>query len=534
MLEFMTPLLWLILIVVITILIVVLAIFVTYTMVPANEAHVAIKRGHKRVYSSDKTYSPDGRAAYFHIPSWVPGYGMLVHRMPLKILPVVVPEFLAFDMYRARFTCEIRAFVMIADPVVAATRFPTTSRVGIDLEELGNQISKIVEATMRDSTTKKNIRDIINNREDIINYIRKPLTEVISSWGLTLTDIELIDFKDPTKAELGEKEPPHVIRDISTMVEVEINSEMRRKNAEQTKIARLTEAETEQIAKNREIEKEEQIAKREQEKNKIVAEQRKIALEKELEVTKTQQVTMQVIEKEKMIVEANQRKEIESINKQQKQLVGEGDRLMKEEQAKGEAAPIREKGYAEADAKGKLQEALNKFGDNAIRAMVAEKVVEMQRAVGIAGAQAFQNSDMRVFVGSDAGGGFDVGKMIEGVRTSSDSSAKSLLNRLARPGDLGFEQLMGLYGFEKSKSRPRVEPKQEYMPGDSVPTKPKYFDEEIAKQSKHTTDEEVYPPSSPSYMYPVSDESMTEASVVGETPVQAERNRREKSRRRMR
>jgi flotillin len=472
---------------------VVIAALVTttiYTMVPANEAHVAIRHGKKRVYSSDPKYSKDSKAAYFHIPRWVPGLGMLVHRMPLKILSIAVPEFLTFDMYRARFTCEIRAYVMIEDPIVAATRFPTEGRVGIDLEELGAQISKIVEATMRDSTTKKNIRDIINNREDIISYIRKPLTEVISSWGLTLTDIELIDFKDPT-AVPGEKDPPHVIRDISTMIEVEINSEMRRKNAEQTKTARLTEAETEQIAKNREIEKDEQIAKREQQKNQIVAEQRKFALVKELEVTKTQQVTMQSIEKEKMIVEANQRKEIEAINREQKKLVGEGDRLMKEEQAKGDAAPIRERGFAEAAAKEKLQASLNKFSDAAIRAMVAEQVVAMQQAIGVAGAKAFENSDMRVFVGSDNGGGFDVGKMIEGIRTSSTGAATATMNQLARPRDLGFEEIVGAFADQKTKPRPRKKAPEPEKKED-LPSSPPLSQKEVQKETI-THEETVIP-----------------------------------------
>ena len=64
-------------------------------------------------------------------------------------------------------------------------------------------------------------------------------------------------------------------------------------------------------------------------------------------------------------VEAEQRLEVEEIIKKQKKLEGEGDRDRAVEQAKGEAAPIREKGIAEAEAKEKLQAALNKFKDEA-------------------------------------------------------------------------------------------------------------------------------------------------------------------------
>ena len=148
--------------------------------------------------------------------------------------------------------------------------------------------------------------------------------------------------------------------------------------------------------------------------------------------------------KEKQIVVANQRKEVEAINREQKRLVGEGTRLQQEEEAKGLAAPIREKGFAEAEAKEKLQSALNKFGDAAIRALVAEKIVEMQRDVGVEGAKALANSNMRVFAGSDGGKGFDMGKMIESIQISSSDTANSVLNKLARPNDLGFKELQGL------------------------------------------------------------------------------------------
>lgn len=84
-----------------------------------------------------------------------------------------------------------------------------------------------------------------------------PLAEALLNWGLVLSDIELVEFKDPTEKEYGEKEPPHVIKDISSIEEIKINSEMRRKNAEEVKDARLTEAMSEEIARKREVEKEE-------------------------------------------------------------------------------------------------------------------------------------------------------------------------------------------------------------------------------------------------------------------------------------
>jgi flotillin len=431
-----------------------------YTIVPANYADVVIQGRKIRVFSSQPEYGTevteeDGkgkplktRSAYFKIPSWffIGNVGMEVHRIPLNVIPINVPDFLAFDKDRARFVCNIIAYVTVKQPVEAAKRFSGK------IEDLTNQVSQVVQATIRDVTTKRPIREIINDRKAIIDSIQAPLTEVLSIWGLDLKDIELIDFKDPNKQEHGEES--HVIADISSIIEQQINSEMRQKNAEQIKTARLKEAESEELAKIREISKEQEIAKREQEKNKFVAVQQKIAREAELDVEQVNRVKLAQIDKEKAIVQANQAKEVEEINKLQKQLVGQGTRLQREEEAKGEAAPIREKGYAEADAKEKLQAALNKFQDAAIRALVAEKIVAMQQAVGVAGAEALKSSQMRVFAGSDGDkAGFDVGKILQAITVSNDSAAESVLNRLARPNDLGI--MLG-----NKQAEPKAEEKQ--------------------------------------------------------------------------
>lgn len=427
-----------------------------YTIVPANTADVVVKRGKRTVFSSDPKHATDGKAAYFRIPKWIPYAGMIVHRMPLNIIEVPIPDFLAFDKDRARFLCDIVAYAVIKDPVTAAIRFPET------IEELGKQLSKVIRATTRDSTTKKQIRDIINDRAGIIATIKDPLTEAMDNWGLELRDIELIEFKDPTDKEYGEKEPPHVIKDLSSMIEVQINSEARQKNAEQIKIARLKEAEAEEISQKREIERDEKIGIRGKLKDQAVYKESKKAKEEELEVEKVKQVKTQEIEKERALVEANQQKEIEQISKERKKLEGEGDRLMKEEQAKGDAAFIREQGYADADAKEKLQQALNKFEDPAIRALVAEKLVEMEKETRIATAKALESADLRIFSGgSGAQKGFDIGQLLESASSTSAPAGAGLMNRLSRPNDLGFRELGAILGVFDEQQKLDEEKREE-------------------------------------------------------------------------
>ena len=410
-----------------------------YTIVPPEFADVVVQHGKMRVFSSHPAYGTERTAdnktiaAYFKIPRkfWLFHLGMEVTRMPLKIMKIDVPNFLAFDNQRARFVVDIVAYITVKDPVVAAKRFSG------GIQDLANAMSVIAQATTRDVTTKKPIREIINNRDDIIKAITPPMKEAIEHWGLDLNDVELIDFKDPSKQESGIDS--HVIEDISQMIEKQINSEMRQKNAEQSKIARVKEAETDEEARKREIARDEEVSKREQEKNRLIAEKQKEATREQLEVTKVEQVKNAEIQKEKAIVIANQLREVEEINKQQKKLVGEGDRLMKEEQAKGEAAPILEKLLAEAKGKDELQKALNRFEDKAIRALVAEKIVEKDRAIGIAGADALRAAQINAFLGGGAEGekAFDIGKALAALTVANKSAADSVLHRIAVPNDLG-------------------------------------------------------------------------------------------------
>ena len=453
-------------------------------IVPADEAHVVIQTGKMRLFTSHKDYTDkykgntgvvqEGKAVYYKVPEIIPKWGMEVHEIPLKILPINVSSFKAFDKDRARFLCNIIAYVVINDPIEAARRF------GGNLDLLKEDVRNIVQATTRDATTKVPIREIINDREGIVKEIKDPLKEAIQNWGLDLRDIELVEFSDPPDS--------HVINDISSIIEEQINSEARQKNAEQQKLARMKEAESDELARKREIARDELVARREQERDQKVAELEKLAKEKQLDVERVKEVKTQEIEKERAIVEAEERKrtgiikaeqdkEMEKIRREQKRLDGEGERLRREEIAKGEAAPIREmgqaeadviklKGLAEAEAKDKLQAALNKFGDEAIRALVAEKIVDMEKAVGIATADALRDADLRVFAGNNGNSGFDLGSMVESIKASSDTTANSVLNKIARPNDLGFKDVGKLVGIgDELSNKPK-----EWIPPKRTPS----------------------------------------------------------------
>lgn len=480
--------------------IILLALFVIAaalrTVVPPNRSHVVIQGKKMRVFCPHPDYNKTsgGQSTYYKIPSWFPLYGMKVRILDLEMLEIKVPNFVAFDEGRARFECDIVAFVVVKDPVRASMRMPS-------IKEMTGQVSQILQATTRESTTKKTVRQTINDRAGIIKMIRPIFTEAVEDWGLALKDIELVEFKDAPKSQ--------VISDLSSIKEKEINTEMREKNADQDMKARVKEAETRETAQIREIQQEEVVAKREQEKNKLVFAKEKEAKEQELEVVKVEMVKTQKIEKEQQevlaeqekmvaLIEANKLKDVEEINKEQKLLDGEGDKVRLQQIAIGEASPIRETGTAEADviklkyeaeakkaepvrevglaegdaikaklvgeAKGKdeLQKVYDRFTPEAIRAYVAKEIVDKDKAIGIALAKAFESADIKILSGGDKGS-FDLSRIVESINVGSPQTANAIKNKLARPNDLGFEDIGALIGvLEKIKEK---QEKQKYNDG---------------------------------------------------------------------
>jgi len=408
-----------------------------YRIVPPTEAHIVVGPSKKMVCAADEkvstTLDKEGNIAdqgskwYFHIPII-----RTIRKMDITIKELLVEQE-TYEKNQARYMVKSSTKYRIKDVQRAAETFVSDS-------ELQKQLNEVVRASVRAVTVKFDVVDARALKTKMTEEIQTEMQDDLEGWGLELINFQLVDFQDT--------EASSVISDISERREKEIQAQTREQVAEKEKQAKIKEAESDEKAQEREIARDKVVGERKQEAIQAIKIQEKVAKEKELEVTRVQQVKTQQIEKEKMLVEANQRKEIEKINMEQKRLEGTGDRDRDIEQAKGEAAPIREKGFAEAEAKEKLQAALNKFKPEAIRALVAEQVVTMQEKVGVAGAEALSKADVRLFGGGEDKGGFDVGKFVASMGVANEGSAQATLNKLARPNDLGFSAL-GLKAFDE-------------------------------------------------------------------------------------
>lgn len=406
----------------------------TYRIVGPSEAHLVVTPTKRFVVSPDEKVATDNRKTYFAFPHWIPFIGRAVRVMDVTIKEIVVEQE-TYEKNQARYSVVSSTKYRIDDVQTSAETF-------ISDAELESQLKEVITASVRAITVKYDVVNARAKKQEMSVEINAEMADDLANWGLELTNFQLVDFQDTDEST--------IISDISKRREVEIQSLTREQNAEKVKQARIKEAESDEKARQREIERDKVIGEQEQIKAQKIAIEEKIAQEKHYSVVQVQTIRQAEITKEKAIVEAKQAKEQEAILREKKKLEGEGDRLREEEQAKGQSAPIREMGFAEAEAKEKLQQALNKFEDKAIIALVAEKIVEKEKVVGVETAQALSKADVKVFAGGSKtdGDGFELGKFISSMSVSNVGSADALLNKIARPNDLGLTAL-GLDSLRK-------------------------------------------------------------------------------------
>ena len=423
-------------------LIAIICSFAWYRIVDPSEAHLVATANGKFVVSSDENVGD--RKMYFAVPGWIPFFGRAIRQMDVTIKEILNTQE-TIEKNQARYNVTSSTKYRITNVRVAAETFITDM-------ELKKQLTEIIRAGVRAITVMYDVQTARAKKREMEEKIRNEISDDFKKWGLTLINFQLVEFKDT--------ENSHIISNISIRSEVEIESKTREQKAEKIKQARMKEAEAEESARKREIAKDKVIAEQEQDKAKFIAVKEQDAEKERYKVIKIRTIQQAEIDKEKAIVLANQMKETEAIKKEQKKLEGEGDRLKAEEKAKGEAAPILEKGLAEAKAKDALQKALNLFSDAAIRALVAEKIVAKDEAVGVATAKALENADLKVFAGGDSDKpGFDLGKIIASTSVADSGTAHALLNKMGRPNDMGFMAL-GLKNIADTKKNEPVKEKE--------------------------------------------------------------------------
>ena len=429
-------------------------------VVPVNEVHIVQTR--KNTVSFGKGFSSN---TYYEWPSWIPLIGLTKIMLPVSNFAIDLPDYAAYDKERVPFLVHVMAFFRINDSNTAAQRVAS-------FEELKQQLTAIVQGSVRTVLAGHEIDQIMLDRSRFGEAFTKEVQPQLASWGVeAIKNIELMDIRDSKDSD--------VIHNIMAKRTSGIERESRLVVADNTRQAEMAE-----IAAKREVDMSkqlalEQVGLRTAEKDKNVGVANEMAAQevkvqqretaaREMDVVQVKNVRAAEINRDVQVITADQNKKVAVVDaeatkqvaiveaegaKQQTVLVAEGKLEAAKRNAEGITVEGVAKGSAETailmapvDAQIKLAEKIG--SDQGYQNyLLGIRNIEAAQAVGEAQAGALKTADVKVIANAgspgqglssvmdlfSASGGTAVASMLEGLAQSPEG--KKVLEKFTKPDD---------------------------------------------------------------------------------------------------
>jgi len=332
-----------------------------------------------------------GRNVYYEFPSWLPAFGVTVRELPVTNFDILLDNYSAYDKDRLPFVVDIKAFFRIQDTNIAASRVQS-------FKELKEQLSGIVQGTVRSVLAKSKLEEIMEERSTYGEQFTKNVEDNLKEWGvITIRNIELMDVRDDKvsnvienimakkKSAIEKESRIEVAENIKTATEAEIiaNQKIEVQKAESVRIVGEAQADSDkkiEVAKAKaEQEKgiaqalaEQEIGVAKEKADQSIQDQAKTTAEKQMSVRQVNEVQSAEIAKQKAIVQAEQERE-------QIRIKAEADKKNVEVAADAEKYKIQNIANAQLEAE--------KYRATGIKA-VGENEAEVIKAKGLAEAEA--------------------------------------------------------------------------------------------------------------------------------------------------
>jgi hypothetical protein len=382
------------------------------TTVAVGYADVVARAAGIAVYSTDSAVTLSGKsnAVYYRIPAWVPHYGTLVRRVPLGIIEIPIRNFKTFALGNPRFVVEVSTYCRVHNVLESAQKVPLYS--GDFVRDFTVGFQEIILSAVRKTTANFTVEDVIAKRAEIAEMIGKEIKIDLEEWGFRLTNVAVIDIRDPIRVKADGKTPvidqngepqleTTVILDISRKKEADINAISRREVANKKRDAEIAEAESYQAAQMRRTEADEAVGKRVQEKDENVAIEQKKAVDQQMNVKRAVEVTTAEIGATALVKKTEGEKSSQI-------LLYEADMKKKALEGEGEAMAIELKGAAQGKAtlaiKTAEAEGLSKIADAQRKQeeyAKAIRAIEKDEKIGLALADALGKAKIQAILSGE-------------------------------------------------------------------------------------------------------------------------------------
>ena len=410
-------------------------------VIPPNEVHVIQRRKSTIVYGK----GTDTGNVYYKIPGWIPFFGVSRKIMPVSIFKIPLIGYRAYDSKKAPFKVDVTAFFQIdhADAAQAAQRVST-------FEDLYHELEEVLRGAVRKILASNDIEQIMTERSILGDSFLEEVKSQVSAWGVFVLNIEFMDISDDEEGT--ERIITAIMKKHSSFIKRKSEEEVaiNEKEAKIVQIEAQREADVEAIraqeaVETRDAEKKQQVGIANETANQNIQQEKKATAEKEMAVIQVMNVEAKKIEAQERIEEAEGIRQAmikrADGEKQTQSLEGEGLGTRAAAIGSGEAQAIKEKGLAEAEAKERMADALSRFQEKGLLALLGEREIEKDEAVGVALAAAYEDANIEVIQTGDkqpkdlielitsADSGAKIGGMLEGLSKTLGIDIKEVLKK---------------------------------------------------------------------------------------------------------
>lgn len=386
----------------------------TYKVIGSNEAHVLVVMGFgRKIMSPVPSEGVKAKTAYFFIP-----FLMKRYIMPLTNVKLNVEDIHLNDVQVAPFVCDVVTWLHIQDPVKAAERLDFTKDVFAGLHQ---DLTAIVQAIARAAAMKQEILDIMRDRATFSKSVSAEVDVVLKEWGVQLVNLEVNDIRDKDESEVIANYELMRKAQVESQARIEVatrNREAVEQEQDNRQKSEVATANAEKTFTTAQIEAAAAIGIANQEKDQRIASAEKVTNATKVEALRVTQVGQAEVQKEATIVDATGRGEAIRI---------EGEKAADVVKLTGaaDASAIEAKGLAEATAKLKFAEALQKYNDAGLGIEKLYAWRDVQKAFADAQGKIASNAEIKLVTSGkgtrifgmdvNAESGADMGQFLEGM-----------------------------------------------------------------------------------------------------------------------